>query len=730
MKKKLLFPSILLLGLLMVLVLNVPGHSQPVPPTSLDQLRDDANGEVEIIWNSRTNTPSFIRGSFPVTQLLSVNASDESLAALMFIEQYLDIFGVSDTSQELIITESYTDEIGMRHVAFQQVYQGIEVFGARMKIHLNPENRDVVAASSGFIPNLSVGSVTPKLSVEEVLPVVYNALPNGMLFSEPRLVVYVNVSSIGLADSAKLAWLVELSDNSIPARNVYIIDAESGNILDVFNRITTGSYDTSTWRSGSSQANLVYDIDQPPNPNSFIDWSIGQGLSQQDTGPVNMGILQDIGLNEVNGRNRVTYDAEHRYSLPGTLVRLEGDGPTGDEDVDNAHDFAGATDNYFWQTHGRNSYDNKGVPIVSTANFGVSYMNAHWNGEQVYYGDHLPVKDVVAHEITHAVIEHSANLEYRWQSGALNESYADIFAAMVDRNNWLIGEDLPFSILLGQEAMRDMAEPTRFGQPDHTDDWLKTCSDEEGVHTNSGIVNKAYYNIATEIGKEKAEQIFYRALTVYLDVYSSLEDARAAALQSAADFYGNDGDEYNAVRDGFNAVGLDGTWNPGTNNCTCAATTAISASNENTDRLSTLKMASTLYRVRDQLLIGEAGEHYQTLYEQHTGRINYLLIKNNELLTTGGKLLKQFTPGLNNLMTGVGDNDIITRDLVDEVIAFLEQLSDEDRDSGDGELADTIEREMDRINWDHLVGKSYDEAWEYIQSVTNINFMFLPLIQK
>jgi hypothetical protein len=439
--------------------------------------------------------------------------------------------------------------------------------------------------------------------------------------------------------------------------------------------------------------------------------------------------------------NRETYDANHGYSLPGTLVRAEGDGPTGDQDVDHAHDFAGDVYDYYWNTHNRDSYDDQGVTLVSTANYGRSYMNAFWNGEQVTYGDEFPVKDVVAHEWTHAVTEHSADLEYRWQSGALNESFSDIFGAMVDRDDWLMGEDLPPHVLGGREAIRDLSDPPRFGQPEHTDDWVETCSDNEGVHTNNGITNKAYYNVATNaaVGKDRAERIFYRVLTVYLHPTSSLEDARSAALQATWDLSDTLGytavytTVYTAVQDGFNAVGLNGLWNPPSNDCICAATTALSDGNVYPDQLSALDVAATLYRVRDQLLgTTTAGQYYRTLYELYTGRISQLLLLDPALRTTGGQILREVTPGLNQLMDGHGNRSSVTRAMVIDVVSFLQRLAEEDRASGGGELAQVIGQELDRIDWDYLIGMTFEEAWAYISSCIDARpyAIYLPLVSK
>ncbi len=300
--------------------------------------------------------------------------------------------------------------------------------------------------------------------------------------------------------SSRLAWLVELRDAALPARRTYVVSARDGSVLDVLDRLYTG-------------------------------------------------------------RDRRTHSANHGFDLPGALRRAENDAPVGDPDVDRVHDFAGETYDYFSETHGRDSYDNLGAIISSTAHYRADYQNAFWDGLQMVYGDGYTVKDVVAHEMSHAVTEHSANLEYRWQSGALNESFSDIFGAMVDRGDWLIGDDLP------NGPIRNMADPTQFNDPDHVSDWRAVCSDNEGVHTNSGIHNKAFVGVAEAIGKDSAERIFYRALTVYLGSQSSFEDSRSAALQSAADLFGNDAAEVQAVENGFAAVGIDGAFDPGPGGC-------------------------------------------------------------------------------------------------------------------------------------------------------------------
>ena len=203
-------------------------------------------------------------------------------------------------------------------------------------------------------------------------------------------------------------------------------------------------------------------------------------------------------------------------------------------------------------------------------------------------------------------------------------------------------------------------------------------------------------------------------MTEYLQTTSSLEDVRAAALQSAQDIYGNGSTEYNAVLNGFDSVGLDGNWNPPTNDCTCAVSTALSgAANEKT----TLDIAITLYRVRDELMTSNAtGLRYRELYDRYTGSISYLMLLDLSLKTEGTHVLQGVTSGLSYLMDGQGEKAIVTHEMTDEIIAFLEHLATDDRAKGDGKLAQTIEREMARVDWEHLIGMTYEEAWDYIQS--------------
>jgi MYXO-CTERM domain-containing protein len=475
-------------------------------PVSIAAVSQVAQAPVGVSYNPFTGRPSFMRARIPVTVFGLAAGDTTSAVAVRFMQRYAELFGIDTTGRDLRLVASRTDALGIRHHTMQQIYQGVEVYAAIYSIHVGPRGEALLAMSSNLVPDVRAASVTPTVSQDSARALARSLLARGEAVAA-RLVVYPGPRRVS---RAVLAWVVEVVGDSlhrtaarvdtIPARRDFVIDAANGRILDVLDRLYTA-------------------------------------------------------------RNRRTHDAQHGFVLPGTLRRSETTGPVGDADVDSAHTFVGNTYDYYSGTHARDSYDGAGAALTTSVRYSTNFQNAFWNGTQMVFGDGFAVRDVTAHELTHAVTERTANLEYRWQSGALNESFSDIFGAMVDRDDWLMGEDLPVG------AIRDMANPGAHNQPGHTNDWVATCSDNEGVHINSGIPSKAFVNVAGSIGKGDAERIFYRVLTVYLQPQSTMEDARAAALQAAEDLFGPTSAQVQAVANGFNAVGLNGSFQPPANNC-------------------------------------------------------------------------------------------------------------------------------------------------------------------
>jgi outer membrane protein assembly factor BamB len=259
-----------------------------------------------------------------------------------------------------------------------------------------------------------------------------------------------------------------------------------------------------------------------------------------------------------------TFTVNNSTNLSNKQLLVTGSGSTPDLVAQGTHDNAYITYDYFRKTFGRDSFDGKQGGINAVVHYGRNYNNAYWDGRTLVFGDCDGINcsspgrglDVVAHEYSHAVVQYSTDLIYRGQSGALNESFADVFGAMVDRDDWLMGEDVWTPCTPG-DALRSLENPTLYDQPDNMKDYVNTSSDNGGVHTNSGIPNKAAYNIAVQIGREKVEQIWYRALTYgYMTESATFADARDACVLAAGDLYGKDSVEVAQVKNGFAAVGI------------------------------------------------------------------------------------------------------------------------------------------------------------------------------
>jgi hypothetical protein len=235
------------------------------------------------------------------------------------------------------------------------------------------------------------------------------------------------------------------------------------------------------------------------------------------------------------------HSAGNTTTLPGQVVRAAGSAASGDVAVDEAATGITGALALFAEVYGRSSYDGQGAPVSLTVHYGQDYDNAFWDGTQLVFGDGdgqvferftKPV-DVLGHELTHAVTEHTAALAYHDQPGALNESVSDAFASCLkqrllgqtaDQADWLIGEGI-FVAGIQARALRDMAAPgTAYDDPalgrdpqvGHFDDYVTTTDDNGGVHLNSGIPNRAFQLAATAIGGstwEGAGRIWYDALT-------------------------------------------------------------------------------------------------------------------------------------------------------------------------------------------------------------------------
>ena len=288
----------------------------------------------------------------------------------------------------------------------------------------------------------------------------------------------------------------------------------------------------------------------------------GEGL-EQITEPVDQSHL-DVTPVPKGQPNRQIYDLQfckEPRNFPGLLVRSEGDSPTKAENVNKCYELLGTVHEFFLKVFERDSVDGIGGPLVAFVNYdfyfpggwweprkgapgshaitlGNGWDNDPWNeGAAVAsfagsFGNFAGSLEVVAHEVTHGITESIVSLGHSGQSGAIHEHLADVFASMCEqwhRNqsvleaDWLIGEDLVLPQYKGT-ALRSMKDPGsaynykgigKDTQVKHMSQIFKGPQDNNGVHINSGILNRAFYLVATKLGGyswEVAGRIWWQSL--------------------------------------------------------------------------------------------------------------------------------------------------------------------------------------------------------------------------
>jgi bacillolysin len=490
---------------------------------AIQKMESVAGERVDADRSPVTGLASFIRVG-PLRLFDPLAASPES-RSLQFLRDYGDAFAVTDVRDVRVVGITVTDVAGMQHVRLQQLHRGVPVTGGELIVHL--KGASVSAVNARTLPDLADFDTSPAISAEQALASARTLAENqlgmsGPQYSSPRLEIFNLGLLVDRPYPTRLAWFIESRDTE--HREFIWIDALRGEILLHFNQF-------------------------------------------------------------VSGLNRSIYSTRHSTLLPGILIRREGEPQTGDSDSDAAYQYVGDAYQYFLNQFGRDSYDGNGSPAISTVHYAVGYNNASWDGDELIFGDEFSqADDVVAHEWTHAVTEHTANLFYYNQSGALNESISDIFGETVDLLNgsgndasevrWQQGEDLPTG------AIRNMMNPPAFQQPAKLGDaGLVACDrdDNGGIHTNSGILNHAYalmvdggtYNgfVIQGIGLIKAGRIVYHALTSYLISSSTFLDTYRAINQAATDLIGISGitvGDISEVKKALDAVEMSSPWPCGT----------------------------------------------------------------------------------------------------------------------------------------------------------------------
>jgi Zn-dependent metalloprotease len=443
---------------------------------------------VRIVSAPATAAASTVTGTVSARRLGVSSAASAPSVGRAAVNRYATLLGVGDAASQLRYAGATTDALGQSHVRFEQVVGDVPVYDGLVTVHL-ARGADALSGFTAGITRATSGAATaPSITADQARAVALGRVTDPKLVHAPKLFVYTGVP-LG-SHPATLAWAVDVTSTTRAERKLVLVDAASGQVTDTLDRTEFA-------------------------------------------------------------KNRTIYNA-NGSTTTGTFARGEGDPATGNTDVDRAYDWTGATYDYYASSFGRDSYDGAGAELVSFVHYGVGYQNAFWDGFEMVYGDGFAVNDVTAHELTHAVTEHTAGLEYQDQPGALNESISDQAGWDLDPDDSTMGEDLPIG------AIRDMRNPGAYGQPATASQYVCTSSDNGGVHTNSGIPNKVYANLVDALGRGGASQVRYRAQTTYMGPSATFADARAAEQQAASDL----GYSATTVGNAWQAQGVTASWQP------------------------------------------------------------------------------------------------------------------------------------------------------------------------
>ncbi|MCB0688109.1 MAG: M4 family metallopeptidase [Saprospiraceae bacterium] len=468
-----------------------------------------------------------------------------------------------------------------QHYKLQQLYKEIPVWTNQLTLHLKGSKFQVL----GHLNSMPFEDKAVVTQVDDA-----EALAVKKLQSEGINVLDIEKKkelNFLLQDDAKelvwypkegkftLAWHLSYHPN-LSSRWEYFIDAHDGSIIDDYESLCKAHHlppDFFDGKSVGTGLDLNGDVQniqtyQIGNVHTLIDVTRTDMFDSRGAIPGNpIGVI--VTLDAMN-----TYPGGQNFNYQDLVSNST---TWNNPDAISAHVNAAKAYEYFRQVFNRISINGQGGNIISLINVadenGQKMDNAFWNGKAIFYGEgnqafSSPLArglDVAAHELGHGVIETTANLLYQGESGALNESFADVFGVLVENEDWLIGEDIVNKSIF-PVALRNMADPHNGGsslndngwQPAHYSERYTGRQDNGGVHINSGITNRAFYLFATDdaVGVEQAEQVYYSVLTNYLTRSSQFVDMRASVIAASRSLYGESVAQ--AAASAFDAVGIAG----------------------------------------------------------------------------------------------------------------------------------------------------------------------------
>ena len=520
---------------------------------ALARLRWQSGKRLQAQAREGNGTIRFLKG-WRLQQAALTPRAGKSLAettALQCLERNVDLFNIDDPVHEWRLTGSRRDDLNLTQVTFSQAYEGLEVWPSSLTVQLN-EKGHAEQVYAAYVPTPSDVETIPGLSEAQARSMAIEFLrsqwvpvPNSPSTMAATLLIHAPVT-----DTPRLAYSVQAHHASGSDWRVFI-DAHTGEVLSALNQICSAAVKG----SGIDALGHVRSIDLWSENNSYamVDTTKSMFDSERSAPP---GLKTTFGGIFVYDANNVSPNQKILPYTPSLISSGNRDSGFGPEAV-SASIYLSHIYDYYETQHDRLSIDGSGGNIIGVVNIPIA--NAYWQDGIISLGNignYASALDVVSHEVTHGVIEHTADLIFRDQSGALSEAFSDIFgeAAEAFRNqaspDWIVGSRLakplrnlksPGSI----EIVPGRPYPSRMSEfITPSDPLLATLPgrDNGGVHLNSTIISHAFYQLVEglpeSIGLNAAERIFYRALTTKLQKQAQFVDCRIACVRSAEELFG------------------------------------------------------------------------------------------------------------------------------------------------------------------------------------------------
>lgn len=469
----------------------------------------------------------------------------------------------ASANDSFVARDVIIDNNGSEHVRMNRTYRGLPVVGGDFVLHTNSVGR-LASVSQTLKQEIDLDTRAGLNKSDAILNAGVDFGANFDGVSDAKLVVFANDKS------PKLAYEVVFNGvraDQTPTEMHYFVDANSGAILAKWDGIQTkgkpgGGGGATCDTSASGTGRTLFSGNVTINTTGCTD-----GTFQMKDLTRGGGYTTDMNQRQ-SGSGSIFTDADNSWGNNSTS-----DGVSAGAD---AHFGVAETWDYFQNVHARNGIANDGIGALSRVHYGRNYVNAFWSDSCfcMTFGDGngstyapLVALDIAGHEMSHGVTSRTANLNYSGESGGLNEATSDIFGTMVefmsnnayDQPDYLIGEEIYINNPGNATALRYMYNPS-------LDNASPNCYSSSlgnlDVHYSSGVANHFFYLLAegtgaktfsngtitsptcngsslTGIGRSKAENIWYRALTVYMTSNTDYSGARTATINAANDLYGS-----------------------------------------------------------------------------------------------------------------------------------------------------------------------------------------------